>query len=1289
MQRYCPPSVALRNRTWVLGPRRLRGYNLIGDDAGSAGDRISSESQVALTGIGASARSTLISTINMRKLAISLLGAFQVNVGDGREIAFESDKSRALLAYLAVEAGRPHRREVLAELLWPDRPEAVAHNNLRQTIHQCRLALGDRDNSPPCLLATSRTLQINPDCECWLDVAEFIQLVSVACRHHPQGISLCRPCLANLLTASHLYQGDFLPGFSTFGSPSFERWLLSRQESLHFQAVETLSTLARHFESRHDFNSACLYARRVLDLEPWRETEHRQMMRLLALSGQRVAALHQFDECRRILVSELMVEPSPETTQLYERIRAGKVESLEGESKYWVIRDWPTNASESSQLVFVARERELSRIAHHLEVACGGQGQVVFVTGEAGSGKTTLLHEAAYQAIRKHGDLVVAGGVCNAYTGVGDPYYPFIEIFRTLTGESNGMGFESKMSEEQDQRAWATFPIFLRAVITHGPDLIGSLIVGDPLLAAARAHGQISECELKRLEDLAARKGQTRSLVPRPLDTMLGQGSAEIIELGGPKDSQSALIDQLTQVLKSLAHRHPLVLVVDDMQWLDHASAGILLHLGRNLRGSPILILGAFRSEGILSAERVGPHPLFRVIQELKMYERVVEIDLAQAEGRRFVDAVIDTEPNDLDETFRQSLFSLTGGHALFTVEVLRGMQKRGDLRQNAENRWVQSESLCWDHIPTRVEATIFERLHSVSENERKLLSVASVQGESFAAEVTAKLLGVDVRHVLNQLSGALSKTHKLVSALGVQRVGERTLSQFRFGHQLHQKCIYQSLDAVERVRLHEATGRELESLIVQPSVESRVRMAGASLIAWHFEEAGLPLKAASSYLQAGIDAYRICANQEAIANFNRGLNLLESLKESGDEVVQDPAGTTERTQLELTLLLALCAPLRALEGHAGPNAGRVCRQASVLARQMGDEARHFFAQWLHLTHLLSKADYQSALGVCRLLAQMAQTSGDPIQLAQVDFALGMVKLHTGEFKPAREHFERVYATSFAQEGDLTTTPMINSLRSCSLMFDAWALWFLGKPDQALERSREGVALAESMSHPTSRAFALALGDCVMHLLRREYAPMEGKAANLRKLATEQGFSIFSAWGRILQGRGQVEHGDLVEGLENLEEGLADYHAGGQRAETTLFVAAAAEAYGGAEEGLIALDEAQAFMQASGETYFAAELSRLRGECLLAMENRHRLAGPGLSEAEACFRDAIHLAQQQEARSLELRAATSLSRLLRSLNRGREALPILKGTYASFSEGFELRDLRDARELLDALSTTE
>jgi DNA-binding SARP family transcriptional activator/tetratricopeptide (TPR) repeat protein len=1223
----------------------------------------------------------------MLKLAISLLGAFQVNVEDGRKITFASDKSRALLAYLAVEAGRPHRREVLAELLWPGRPETLARNNLRQTVHQCRLALGDRNNSTPCLLTTPRTLQINPDCEYWLDVAEFTQLVSTARKHHPQGISLCESCLAYLLNAAHLYKGDFLPGITTFGSPSFEWWLLSRQEALHLQAMETFSTLARHFENRHDFNAACLYTRKVLALEPWRETAHRQLMRLLAQGGQHSAALRQFEECKHILVNELMTTPSPETTRLYESIRAGKLTPLDESSRYWVVREASINAPEGREPAIVARERELSQIAHYLEAAHGGQGQVVFVTGEAGSGKTTLLREAAYQAMRKHGDLIVAGGVCNAYTSVGDPYYPFIEILRTLAGEGAETGLKSKLTEEQSQRAWAIFPVFLRALIRHGPALIGSLIMGEPLLAAARAHGQISEYELKRLEDLVARNVRMRSLAPEALYKMLEQRSGEMIELGGLKDNQFALVDQLTQVLKSLAHRHPLVLIVDDMQWLDHASAGVLLHLGRSLRSSPILVLGAFRSEGILSTEGARAWPLVQVIQELEMHEWEVEIDLAQADGRRFVDAIIDTEPNDLDETFRQSLYNLTGGHALFTVEVLRGMQKRGDLRRNATNRWVQTESLCWEQIPTRVEATISERLHCLSEDERKLLSVASVQGESFTAEVAAKLLGIDVDHILSQLSGALSKKHKLVSALGVQRIGERTLSQFRFCHQLHQKCIYQRLDAVERARMHEATGRELETLIVQPSVESRVRMAGASLIAWHFEQAGLALKAASSYLQAGIDAYQICANEEAIANFNRGLNLLDSLREPSDEIVHYPTEATNRTRLELTLLLALCAPLRALEGHAGPNVGNVCRRAAILAQQMGDETRHFFAQWLHLTHLLSKADYQSALRICGLLAKTAKISGEPIQLAQVDFALGMVKLHIGEFKLAREHFEKVYATSFAQEGDLTTTPMINSLRSCSLMFDAWALWFLGKPDQAMERSREGVSLAESTGNPNNLAFAMALGDCVMHFLRREYPPMERKAAILRKLATEQGFSIFSAWGRILQGRGQVEQGDLLEGFGNLEEGVADYHACGQRAETTLFLAAAAEAYMAREEGLNALSEARDFMQASGETYFAAEMSRLRGECLLATESgQGSQVGPGLSEAEACFRDAIHIAQQQEARSLELRAAISLSRLLQRLNRGQEALPILDEIYSMFDEGFGTRDLMDARALLEDLS---
>jgi len=1224
----------------------------------------------------------------MSQLVMSLLGGFRVNTDDGRKIAFASDKARGLLAYLAVEAGRAHRRETLAELFWPDRPDTVARNNLRQTIHQCRSALGDRGNSPSFLLTTAQTIEINRDCSHWIDVAEFVQLVGTARRHHPSGISLCKSCLASLSTAAQLYEGEFLSGFPGFDSPSFDWWLLTQRECLHTQALETLATLARYFESRRDFSAACLYARRVLALEPWREAAHRQLMRVLALDGQHAAALRQFDECKRILASELEVAPSIETAQLYERIRAGQLEPLEENPGYWAVRE-RAGAFEGGRPAIVARERELSQVAHYLELAYGGQGQVVFVTGEAGSGKTTLLQEVACQAIHRHGDLIVAGGACNAYTSVGDPYCPFIEILRTFCGESPGTGMKTKFSEEEEQRAWATFPDFLRAVIRHGPSLIDSLIMGEPLLMAARTHGQISEYELRRLEHLVARKPQSGDLAPGALYTVVGERSAQMIELAGSRDDQSALIDQLTQVLKTLARRHALALIVDDMQWLDHASAGVMLHMARNLRSSPILILGAFRSEGILSAEEADARPLVQVVRELKMRQWGVEIDLDQADGRRFVDAIIDTEPNELDEPFRQRLFALTQGHALFTVEVLRGMQKRGDLRRTPESQWVQGASLRWDQVPTRVEAAIAERLQWVCKEDRELLAVASVQGETFTAEVCGRVLGADVSHVLGRLSGPLSKTHRLVSALNVQRVGERALSRFRFVHQLHQRCLYLKLDAVERARLHEATGHALEGLVVQPSVGPRLRVAEASLMAWHYEKAGLADRAAASYLQAGIGAYQVCANQEAVSNFHRGLDLLESLKGAADVTLEGPTGRIERSQLELTLLLALCAPLRVLEGHAGQDVGRVCLRASVLAREVGDEPRHFFAQWLHLTHLLSKADYQTAHGICELLAQTAQTSGDPTRLAQVDFALGMVELHMGEFKPARDHFERVYATSFGQEGDLTTMPMINSLRSCSLMFDAWALWFLGYPDRAIERSQEGVALAQSMDQPTSQAFALALGDCVMHLLRREYSLMETKAALLRRLGTEHGFSVFSAWGRLLQGRGQLEHGNLVEGFGNLEGGLSDYHEAGQRAETTLFLASAAEAYAGREAGLELLNEADTFMHASKETYLAAEMRRLRGEWLLASHGkRGRLPPSRVSEAEACFREAMDIAQQQEARALELRAASSLSRLLGSLGRGREALPILREIYGQFSEGFELRDLREAVELLDSLGST-
>jgi adenylate cyclase len=196
-------------------------------------------------------------------------------------------------------------------------------------------------------------------------------------------------------------------------------------------------------------------------------------------------------------------------------------------------------------------------------------------------------------------------------------------------------------------------------------------------------------------------------------------------------------------VLRTLAKTHPLLLMLDDVQWADSASIGLLFHLGRRLEGSSILIACAYRPEEV-ALERAGErHPLEKVLAEFKWSLGDVWVDLRRAderEGRSFVDALLDTEPNRLGEDFRRALFEHTGGHPLFTVEVLRAMQERGDLVPDAEGRWVEGPSLDWERLPARVEAMIAERIGRLDEELRDVLAVASVEGEWFTAQVVAQV---------------------------------------------------------------------------------------------------------------------------------------------------------------------------------------------------------------------------------------------------------------------------------------------------------------------------------------------------------------------------------------------------------------------------------------------------------------------------------------------------------------------------------------------------------------------
>ncbi len=347
----------------------------------------------------------------MARLSIRLLGPLQIKLAGEPADDFESDKVRALLAYLAVEADRPHRRDVLAALLWPDWPDRAARKNLRNALSNLRQAIGDRTSSgdrhatPPFLLITRDTIQFNAASNHWLDVRAFTAAVEAE-----------PPAVPHLEEALALYRGSFLEGFFLRDSAPFDDWSLLVRERLQRQALAALRQLAGHYESRGDYEQARAFAWRQVELEPWREEAHQRLMRLLALSGQRGAALAQYETCQRVLAEELGVEPAEETTELYEQIRDGELEPLPdagataelAERKARTVGPCPYRGLGSFREVdapfFFGREDFTARLAE----AVGEKPLVVVVVGSSGCGKSSTVFAGLLPRLRDEGGWVIA-----------------------------------------------------------------------------------------------------------------------------------------------------------------------------------------------------------------------------------------------------------------------------------------------------------------------------------------------------------------------------------------------------------------------------------------------------------------------------------------------------------------------------------------------------------------------------------------------------------------------------------------------------------------------------------------------------------------------------------------------------------------------------------------------------------------------------------------------------------------------------------------------------------------
>jgi ABC-type transport system substrate-binding protein/serine/threonine protein kinase/DNA-binding SARP family transcriptional activator len=249
----------------------------------------------------------------MAQLSVILLGPYQAMLNGEPVTGFDSDKVRALLAYLALEIDQPHRRQKLVGLLWPDFPERSARTNLRSALANLRQVIGDRQQDPPFLLISRQSIQFNQTSNFTLDVHEFNDLLEVGADHPSSSEKFEK--------AVKLYRGSFLDGFSIPDSIPFEEWLVTNREALQIKVSRALHFLTEYYESLADYDQALILAQQHLAIDPYIEETHRQIMRILVRSGQRSKALAQYDVCRDILKNDLKIEPQEDTTHLYRSIK--------------------------------------------------------------------------------------------------------------------------------------------------------------------------------------------------------------------------------------------------------------------------------------------------------------------------------------------------------------------------------------------------------------------------------------------------------------------------------------------------------------------------------------------------------------------------------------------------------------------------------------------------------------------------------------------------------------------------------------------------------------------------------------------------------------------------------------------------------------------------------------------------------------------------------------------------------------------------------------------------------
>jgi predicted ATPase/DNA-binding winged helix-turn-helix (wHTH) protein len=735
--------------------------------------------------------------------------------------------------------------------------------------------------------------------------------------------------------------------------------------------------------------------------------------------------------------------------------------------------------------------------------------------------------------------------------------------------------------------------------------------------------------------------------------------------------TQERMLREIAEAMAVMAAERLMILVLEDLHWSDYATLNLLARLARQQEPARLLVLGTYRPGDV----RQQGHPLQGVVQELKMHRHGDELPLTLLTESAVAKYLTARFPGmALPTGLARLVHQRTEGNPLFMVSVVDAWEAEGWL---AEEAGAQGPRLGLDElvqgVPESLRQMLAQQLARLSVEEQEVLAAASVAGIEFSAAAVAAGLETDVVEAETRCE-ILARRQQWLRAIGIDEWPDGTVAgRYSFMHALYHQMAYQQIAAARRAHLHRCIGARL-----QEAYGPRAHEIAAGL-AVHFEQGRDYHRAVQSLQQAAANAIQRYAHRETIRYLTRALELMQTLPNS-------PA----RAQQELTLHVTLGPVLIATKGYAAVDVERLYTRARQLCQETG-ESRQLFPVLVGLrrTHQV-RAEYAMAHELGMQLLAMAQRLQDQEWLLEAHFGLGIVLFYLGDFTVSREHCEQGLSHYDIQQYPPHTPWFGQDPGVACHTYVALAAWALGYPEQALHSGHAALRLARQLGHPFSLAFALS-HVALLHAALREGAAAQEMAESALSLAQEQGFAFWSGWGRFLRGWAVAMQGDGETGIGEMCQGLEATRSTGAEVGLSGFLALLAEAHGAAsqpERGLEVLDQALAQVDKTGEHWWEAELYRVQGALYLQSAPNSltsRECAPR-ETAEACFRRAISLAHQQQAKSWELRAAMHLARLWQHQGKHTAARALLGEIHPWFTEGFHTPDLQETRVLLDQLT---